>query len=198
MGKNKFRLSQRKQHRRHAGGDLPGSSTKSVGTQTDDILTATKTSGGTGLNEHLEHLMSPMPGSCIVQIPIDIFFSQRFTTLNQLQARLASLKCIGNWFLLSGINSDGNIQLVRVGSNQEVMSLVITNKLEWSLHISNCWLSSSAKIFQHLPSVLSCIKDLHTFTTFIESCRICKGNGDPKFAPLVARNKGTFMDRSGK
>ena len=36
------------------------------------------------------------------------------------------------------------------------------------------------------------------FTNFIDGCKIYKGNGDPNFAPLVAKSNGIVKDRSGK
>jgi len=131
--------------------------------------------------------MTPTTGPRIVQIPVKYFFSKQFDSLNQLRAQLEGLKCNKDWFLVSSIQAD-QLHLVKVCDGQNLLSFVISEELEWTLQISNCSILSSATILQYLPSNLSCLQDLRAIINFIDGCKICKGNGDPNFAPLVAKS----------
>jgi len=42
------------------------------------------------------------------------------------------------------------------------------------------------------------ITELQCILSFVSECTICSGNADPKFAPIVAKCKGLFKDRSGQ
>ena len=44
---------------------------------------------------------------------------------------------------------------------------------------------------------LSSLSKLTTLTKFLTSRKLCSGNPDPKFLPLVAARKGKFLDKSG-
>lgn len=144
-----------------------------------------------------QHLMSPIPGSHIVKIPLEVFLSQRIVSLNQLHSRLASLKCVRDWFLMSCSNQMAtNVRLVRV-NGQDVLTLDICDQLKWSLNVAgNCVPSST--LFTRIPSLITSLQDLEEVVAYIEKCVICKGNGDPKFMPLVTKCKGLFKDRNGK
>ena len=215
MGKNKFRLSQRKQSKSTLVGDQ-SQGPKHVSTQTDDIgvdegtqteNTEPQTDTTTDPietdpchmdTEHQIHIMSPVPGSRIVQLPIEIFLTQSITSLNQLYCRLANMKCINNWFLMATSSQPvSKIHLVRVdGSN--VFTLEVGENLQWVLHIGNNCVPSSSSIFQSIPSVVEPLHSLREIVDYIDRCSVCKGNADPKFAPIVAKCKGVFKDKTGK
>ena len=143
-----------------------------------------------------EHLMSPVAQSRIVHIPLNIFFCQRIHSLRQLHSRLVSLRIIENWFLVA-TQPGSKIQLCRV-DGQDVFTLEITDELKWFLHIASTCLPSVSNIFQQLPSFVTSLQDIKSIVTYINTCSVCKGNGDPKFTPLVAKCKGVLKDRSGE
>ena len=252
MGKNKLRLSQRKQGRKdnristdhvtdactqtgddmpdknssnsdshgvtdactQTGDDMPdknSSNSDSHGvtdaTQTEDDMpvstsdshnltdACTQTENDMPVNLQ-QHLMSPVAGSQIVCIPLKIFFYQRIHSLGQLHSRLVSLKVIENWFLVAS-QAENSIQLVRV-NGQDVFALEITDELKWFLRIASNCLPSISSIFCHLPSSVESLQDIKSIVTYVDTCSVCKGNGDPKFTPLVTKCKGIFKDRGGK
>ena len=143
-----------------------------------------------------QHLMSLVAGSRIVRIPLNIFFCQRIHSLGQLHSRLVSLKVIANWFLVAS-QAENSIQLVRV-NGQDVFVLEITDELKRFLRIASNCLPSISSIFCHLPSSMESLQDIKSIVTYVDTCSVCKGNGDSKFTPLVTKCKGIFKDRGGK
>lgn len=129
-----------------------------------------------------QHLMSPIPGSHIVKIPLEVFLSQRIVSLNQLHSRLASLKCVQDWFLMSCSNQMAtNVQLVRV-NGQDVLTLDICDQLKWSLNVAgNCVPSST--LFTRILSLITSLQDLEEVVAYIEKCVICKEMVIPSSCP---------------
>ena len=170
-------------------------STSEVATQTDEI--GDDSNSETAM-EVAQHLMSPLPGSHIIQIPIKFFFDQSISSLTQLHSRLLNLKCLQNWFLMANSSLPvTKIQLVSV-SGQNVFTMEISQELQWSLLIGDRCVLSSSSVFQSVPSTITSLEDLRSIVTYVDKCSVCKGNADPRFMPLVAKSKGLFKDRSGK
>jgi len=88
------------------------------------------------------------------------------------------------------------IQLVRVDGGN-VLTLEISEKLHWELHIGCNCVPSSSDFFQSIPSVVSSLHNLKDIVSYIDKCTVCRGNADPKFAPIVAKYKGVFKDKTG-
>ena len=173
-----------------------------VSTQTDDTLvgatephSVTPLRGTTGMETHL---MSPLVGSRIIQLPINMFYSLTVKSLSQLQQRLQNTRCIDGWFILPCDISCNLLKLVKI-SDQVIYTVEISDDLQWSVCLPNSCLFVGAKIFQGkglLPRITS-ISDLQTLLLFLSQCTICCGNADTKFAPVVAKCKGIFKDRTG-
>lgn len=139
-------------------------------------------------------LMSPMPGSCIIQYPIEIFYSLKLESVYQLKQRLRNAKCIDKWFVLSSDVQSEVVKLVKMDDRQ-VFTVEVLPNLQWAVCIPNNRLLSS--YFKELPTTITAITQLQSILNFFDECKICSGNADPKFAPIVAKCKGLFKDRSG-
>ena len=64
-------------------------------TQTDEIQSLTMSICGTATPQtNALHLMSPMPGSCVIQYPLEIFYSLKLESVYQLKQRLRNARCI--------------------------------------------------------------------------------------------------------
>ena len=61
---------------------------------------------------------------------------------------------------------------MKVCDGQNLLNLVISEELEWTLQISNCSILSSATILQHLPSNLSCLEDLRISLMDVKFARV--------------------------
>ena len=78
------------------------------------------------------------------------------------------------------------------------LTLVVYQDFSWRVQISghahhltttSCSLSSS-------PSTISSTWDVQAILYFLNTCAICKGNSDQKFADLAAKRKGVFWSAS--
>ena len=47
-------------------------------------------------------------------------------------------------------------------------------------------------------NTISSLSELTSLFSFLASCKLCCGNSDEKFLPLVTARKGKFLDSSGK
>ena len=73
------------------------------------------------------------------------------------------------------------------------LTLVVHQDFSWHAHhltTTSCSLSS-------LPSTISSTWDVQAIVYFLNTCAICKGNSDQKFAVLAAKRKGVFWNASG-
>lgn len=171
-------------------------------TQTDDIpnllrQTVSYNNVATPTNvTNALHLMSPMPGSCVVQYPIEIFYLLKLESLYQLKQRLQNAKCLDNWFVLPGEIHSEVVKLVKI-DEKNVFTVEVLSDLQWDVVVPNKQLFSDSFNSVSLPSTITTIKDLQFVLSFLSDCTICSGNADPKFALIVAKSKGIFKDRSG-
>ena len=140
------------------------------------------------------HLMSPLPGSCVVQYPLEIFCSLKLESVYQLKQRLQNTKCLNNWFPLRDEISSEVVKLVKI-DERKVFTVEVLSDLQWNAVVPNKHLFPN--MFNGLPSTITTIKDLQLVLSFLSGCTICSGNADPKFAPIVAKSKGIFKDRTG-
>jgi len=215
----KFQLSTKKSHRsvsKNCGGVDDASAppletvetsvtvqTVDVSTQTDDtLLQSVQPHSNTplrGTNFLETNIMSPLVGSRIIQMPINLFYSLTVKSLSQLQQRLQNARCIDGWFVLPSDVSCKSLKLVKI-SDQVVYTVEICEDLQWSVCLPNSRLSLGAKIFQgkDLPLIITSISDLQKLLLFLSRCTICCGNADTKFAPVVAKCKGIFKDKTGQ
>ena len=165
-------------------------------TQTDEIQSLTMSSCGTATTQmDTLHLMSPMPGSCVIRYPLEIFYSLKLESVYQLKQRLRNARCIDNWFVLSSDVQSEVVKSVKMDDKQ-VFTVEVLPSLQSAVCIPNNRLTSSC--FKELPTTITAITQLQSILNFFSECMICSGNADPKFAPVVAKCKGLFKDRSGQ
>ena len=176
--------------------DLAEVETIDAMTQTDEIQSLTVSICGAATPQtNALHLMSPMPGSCVIQYPVEIFYSLKLESVYQLKQRLRNARCIDNWFVLPGDIQSEVVKLVKM-DNKQIFTLEVLPTLHWAVCIPNNRLRSSC--FKELPTTITTITQLQSILNFFSKCMICSGNADPKFAPVVAKCKGVFKDRSGQ
>lgn len=107
------------------------------------------------------------------------------------------MKCIEKWFMLSYEPECCVLKLVKV-SDRVVITLEISSDMHWSINLSRARIDCSSFQCTGLSSSITCISDLQEILTFIDQRKLCLGIADPQFAPVTAKCKGVFMDRSGK
>ena len=161
---------------------------QTVMTQTEDLTL-------NGCSRAMCDIMSPMPGSRVIQYPLEIFYSLKLESVYQLKQRLRNARCIDNWFILPDDIQAETIKLVKI-DGRNVFTIEILPNLQWAACIPNSRLLSNH--FKQLPSTITSITELRCILNFFSDCTICSGNSDPKFAPIVAKCKGLFQDRSGQ
>ena len=115
----------------------------------------------------------------------------------ELSNALSSLKCLHDWFCLSYEPESSTLKLVRITS-KGAMTLEISYNMQWSLSVSRARINCSSAQFAILPSTITSISDLKTVLAFVNKRKVCLGISDPQFAPVTAKCKGVFTDRSGK
>ena len=131
-----------------------------------------------------------------------MFYSLRVIDISQLQMRLSCIKYIyGDWCLVPAKLQANKLQLVRFSQQQPKCSFMIevVEDLKWSLQLPSEQLSPcTSLVLQYLPELVASLLDLRSILSFLDQCTVCQGNPDPKFAPIVAHNKGIFRDRNGE
>ena len=70
--------------------------------------------------------------------------------------------------------------------------------MHWSVCLPRTRIDCSALQFNSLSPAITCIDDLQGILTSINQMKLCVGISDPEFAPVAAKCKGIFTDRSGK
>ena len=121
----------------------------------------------------------------------------RYSYMNLIQTLNTKVK----WFLLP---SDDNTILLSKHDFNSTLAPVITMTIE--IHHTRHWFlrHSTGILMQHqhpllatLPTPLQSGHDIKMVTDTIDECYDCKGISDPKYYPLVVKNKGKFYDFKG-
>lgn len=169
-----------------------------TGVQTDTVevcTTAVQTeidhqeSGG-------QHLLTPLPNSLIISIPLQYYLSIKLESVTQLSKCVRSMKCIENWFVLS-CDLESNVKLVKV-CEKIVITLEVTANMQWFVSFPSVRIECADVKFNGLPSVITSIIDLQTILRFLNEFKLCLGVADPRFGPVTSKCKGVFRDKSGK
>ena len=147
--------------------------------------------------ELVENLLTPSSRSLIVSLPLKYFFEKKVHSTVELSNALSSLKCLHDWFCLSYEPESSTLKLVRITS-KGAMTLEISYNMQWSLSVSRARINCSSAQFAILPSTITSISDLQIVLAFVNKRKVCLGISDPQFAPVTAKCKGVFMDRSDK
>lgn len=84
---------------------------------------------------------------------------------------------------------EGNVQLA--------LSIVIHNDLSWHARANGCKVPSNNPEFSSKQQVIASVTDVQEIIDFLDSCTVCGGNADTKYAALVAKRNGIFVDFSG-
>ena len=175
---------------------------ESCSTQTEIVTTcdmSIQTSTHLDLLPDEEHLLTPMKFTFVVSIKLDLFYSLKLTNINQLHRKLAHTKCINNWFFVPGKLQPDRLQMVKMGQPQTVFTVEILNEMKWLIQLpSGCLSQENSPVLKNLPRRVTTLNDLIAILNFLDQCTVCKGNSNPKFAPIVAQHKGIFKDRTGK
>ena len=80
--------------------------------------------------------MSPMPGSRVIQYPLEIFYSLKLESVYQLKQCLRNARCIDNWFVLPDDIQAEKIKLVKI-DGRNVFTIEILPNLQWAACIPN-------------------------------------------------------------
>ena len=124
-------------------------------TQTDDIPGFTVNCSKTVTQADASlHLMSPMPGSCVVQYPLEIFYSLKLESVYQLNLCLQNIECLDNWFALPGEIDSEVVKLVKI-DERKVFTMEVLSNSQWNVVV---WLFPD--MFNGLPSTITTISDL--------------------------------------
>ena len=144
-----------------------------------------------------ENLLTPLAHSLFVSVPLQYFFEMKVQSTVHLSKLLNSMKCIENWFVLSQETECSSLKLVKVSDNN-VLTLEISSDMCWSISLPRTRIDCFASQFDSLCSSITCVKNFQGILKFINHLKLCVGIADPQFAPVTAKCKGIFTDRSGK
>ena len=135
--------------------------------------------------------------------PLSVEQSEQLPCFSELRLNLESQK-IPDWNLVV-CGSANTLQLCRMESGYDsgppkVSTCVeIKESLEWSVYVwsKKLDIASHPLLCSRLTKLRS-VDDVRSLLTFIDGCKICKGNDDDKFDPLICKHKGAFNDPMGK
>ena len=74
----------------------------------------------------------------------------------------------------------------------------IRGNLEWSVYVWSKKLDNASHPLLCSQLIKLRSVDVRSLLKVIEGCKICKGNDDDKFDPLVSKHKGVFNDPMSK
>lgn len=134
-------------------------------TQTDDTPGCTVNCSRTVIQVDDLHVMSPMPASCVVQYPLEIFYSLKLESVYQLKQHLQNTKCLDNWFPLRDDISSEVVKLVKI-DERKVYMVEVSSDLQWNVVVPNKRLFPN--MFNGLPSTITIIKDLQLVLKFFK------------------------------
>ncbi len=80
---------------------------------------------------------------------------------------------------------------------QLAVSIVIHNDLSWHALVNGCKVPSNNPELSMKRQVIASVTDVQEIIDFLDSCTVCGGNDDAKYAALVSHRNGTFADVSG-
>ena len=121
----------------------------------------------------------------------------RYSYMNLIQ----TINSTGRWFLLPSDNN--TIQLCTYDINSAsapviTLTIEIHHSHRWFLcHTTGVMLQNQHPVLATLPEYLHSGHDIKMVTDTIDKCHQCKGIDDPRFFPLVVKNKGQFYDFQG-
>lgn len=133
--------------------------------------------------------------SFVVQVKISFFYSLCINSIDELYKRLHCMNSINNWFLVPGKLQSNRVQLMRLGQPRCPFTIEVMEGMEWLLQLPSGSLSQSLHVLQNMLEKITTQNDLMSILTFLDQCTICKGNADPKFAPIVAQCKGILRTK---
>ena len=80
---------------------------------------------------------------------------------------------------------------------QLAVSIVIHSDLSWHALANGCKVPSNNPELSMKHQVIASVTDVQDIIDFLDSCTVCVGNDDAKYAALVTDRNGTFVDVSG-
>ena len=104
--------------------------------ESETVMTQTEDLTLNSCSRAMCDIMSPMPGSCVIQYPLEIFYSLKLESVYQLKQRLRSARCIDNWFVLPDDIQAETIKLVKI-DDRNVFTIEILPNLLWAACIPN-------------------------------------------------------------
>lgn len=134
-------------------------------------------------------------------LPVSISL-EKLPSFSELRLSLESHP-IPDWKVVCG--SANTLQLCRMENSHDSgppkvsLCVEIRENLEWSVYVWSKKLDNASHplLCSQLIKLRS-VDDVRSLLKVIEGCKICKGNDDDKFDPLVSKHKGVFNDPMGK
>ena len=141
----------------------------------------------------------------IVSLPLQVLVRATPPEITSLHSRLVATRSLpSSWIDLSQLQSHSSVVLCTMHYNEGSRSgevgftVRIDTSFQWSVTVSGQLLQpDKCPSLADVPNMLQSVADVGRLLTTIDCSRICEGNADPKFQPLVDRHKGIFRDPSG-
>ena len=125
--------------------------------------------------------------------------------ITTLHSRLVATRTIpSTWIDLSQLQSLAAVVLCTMRYNECTLSgeisftLQINSSFQWSLTVSGHLVQPDrCSLLADAPTTLQSVTNVDHLLAILDSSKICEGNADPKFQPLINRHKGILRDPSG-
>ncbi len=154
-------------------------------------------------NDKDEHSLTPRSSTELkVSLPLSYFTCLSLPTLSALRSRIMTVPLLpAGW--VDATQSEGELALCCFSHSATPtpsirFTITIKEDFTWTIffHAQRVETDSSL-VLQDVPPILNSSDDVACLITVIDSSKLCVGNPDGRFIPLLHQRGGNFKDRCG-
>ncbi len=143
------------------------------------------------------------PPELKISLPLSCFTCLPLPTVRALHSRITTAQLLPSGWV-DGTRCEQELTLCRLTSDPDRptpsirFTITIVEDFTWIVffHAQRLEKDSSC-VLQEVPSTVRSPNEIARLTTVIDCSKLCVGNPDDKFIPLLSRREGTFKDQSG-
>ena len=134
------------------------------------------------------------------------YTTEQLTDIAILNTRLSTSAALPtNWLSIHSVE-ENKLSVCKLSSSTfqrapTVFLLVtISADMSWSLKVHGrpCQVDVASTLFQFTPSKLCTVQHILRLVQLLNDSKVCVGNPDEKYVPLIVHHKGLLKDSSGK
>ena len=136
-------------------------------------------------------------------LPLSYFACLPLPTVSALRARIMMAPLLPTGWVDATWN-EGELALCCFENHSDMpipavkFTILVKEEFTWTVFFGALRIETEPNhLLRDVPSILKSPSDVACLTTAIDSSKLCIGNPDVRFAPLLSRREGHFKDQSG-